>query len=99
MAPNLHSELGASIAARWMACPGSVRLSRGMPNYDTIHSLTGTAAHALAEMCFDDASFEPHQFIGDEIPIESKSVGSVTVTEEMADAVKLFAEQDFEGEV
>lgn len=49
MAPKKHSELPASGAYRWTACPGSVRLAKGLPDVDTEYSLEGTAAHAMAE--------------------------------------------------
>jgi hypothetical protein len=45
-----HAELGASTSFRWMACPGSVRLSRGRPNLETEYSRTGTTAHNVAAM-------------------------------------------------
>lgn len=45
-----HSALGASGAARWLACPGSFALSRTMPPRPTsIHAATGTLAHTLIE--------------------------------------------------
>ncbi len=34
-----------------MACPGSVRLSLGMPNESSAYAAEGTAAHALGEHC------------------------------------------------
>jgi hypothetical protein len=91
MPPKAHSEHGASVAARWLACPGSVRLSRGMENHETIHSVTGTAAHALAENCLIFGG-EPHAAVGEMITIEGKSVDKVEVTEDMADAVKVYVD-------
>ena len=91
MAPNLHSELGASIAARWMACPGSVRLSRGMPNHETIHSLNGTVAHIVGEECLTNGS-EPAEAVGTTIIPEGKSGNAVEVSEEMAEAVKVYTD-------
>lgn len=46
---NLHSELGASGAHRWMNCPGSVELSKGLPNPSSPFAEEGTKAHELAE--------------------------------------------------
>ena len=46
-----HAELGASGASRWMNCPGQPAISRGLPSTSSIHALTGTVAHALAEHC------------------------------------------------
>ncbi len=45
-----HSEFSASGAYRWMACPGSVRLSRSAPpSVDSKYALEGTAAHECLE--------------------------------------------------
>ncbi len=48
---RLHSSLGASGTERWMNCPGSIRMSKGMPNKSSIFAMEGTAAHALGELC------------------------------------------------
>jgi hypothetical protein len=99
MAPKAHSELGASIAHRWMPCPGSVALTRGMPNYDNIHSITGTAAHSLAEICLSQARHRPQLsdplfYIGEELDVKQNTLGidKVEVTEEMAEAVKVYVD-------
>jgi hypothetical protein len=44
-----HSEIGASGMKRWKNCPGSVALSRGVPNYSSPDAKKGTDAHTLAE--------------------------------------------------
>jgi hypothetical protein len=44
-----HSEFGGSQAERIMNCPGSVILSRGIPNKTNKASERGTAAHACLE--------------------------------------------------
>lgn len=48
---RLHSDLGASGTERWMNCPGSIRMSKGMPNKSSIFAMEGTCAHALGEKC------------------------------------------------
>lgn len=45
-----HASLGASSSDRWMNCPGSLAISEGLPDPDTIHKRTGTAAHAVCEL-------------------------------------------------
>lgn len=45
-----HSTLGASSSHRWIACPGSIRMSAGMENRTNSFAAEGTAAHQLAEM-------------------------------------------------
>jgi len=49
-----HAELGASRAERWMHCPGSVRMSRQVPDVDTVYAAEGRLAHAAAEKWLKD---------------------------------------------
>lgn len=79
-----HSTLGASGAYRWMACPGSVALSEGIPRRDTAFSKEGTAAHALAETVIQ-GNRNAHSYIGEYFE-------GIKVTEEMAQAVQVYAD-------
>jgi hypothetical protein len=81
---KLHAELGASVADRWMNCPGSVRMSRGMPNNETEHSRAGTCAHHVAEQCLK-TGVDAAAFIG-------MTFESTEVDEEMAENVQVFVE-------
>lgn len=81
---KLHAELGASVAARWMACPGSVRLSRGQPNYQSEHAQLGTAAHAVAQMALERGK-DPSAWL-DEV------VEGVVIDADTVDAVRVFVE-------
>ena len=83
-----HSVVGASGYSRWSTCPGSVALTADMPNTSSIHAATGTVAHEICELCLintDDAS----KYIGRTIKQEGYSI---TVDEEMADAVNIYVE-------
>lgn len=51
MPPGVHAALGASSAHRWRMCPGSIRLSEGMPDYPSAAAAEGTVAHDWAEEC------------------------------------------------
>lgn len=44
-----HSKFSASGAERWMACPGSVALSEGLPDKSNKWAEEGTKAHELLE--------------------------------------------------
>lgn len=44
-----HAELSPSSAVRWMACPGSVALTKGMADTSSAHADEGTLAHEFAE--------------------------------------------------
>jgi Protein of unknown function (DUF2800) len=46
-----HALLSASGAARWMACPGSIRLSEGIADRPSSYAEEGTTAHELAARC------------------------------------------------
>lgn len=87
--PNTHSILGASSSHRWLACPGSIRMSEGIPKTTSIYAQEGTAAHTLAEMCLRNGKTAAHR-IG---TIIINNDGSThTVTEAMAEAVDQYVE-------
>lgn len=44
-----HSKFSASGAERWIACPGSVQLSEGLPDRASVYSIEGTTAHEVLE--------------------------------------------------
>jgi hypothetical protein len=85
VAEKPHSELGASVAARWMNCPGSIQLARGLPPLPTsVFAEEGTAAHALGELSLRKG-VDPETFIG-------ATLEGVEVTEEMADFVRVYVD-------
>ncbi|MBQ9402098.1 MAG: DUF2800 domain-containing protein [Clostridia bacterium] len=49
MAPEKHAILGASSAARWIACPPSALLCAALPDETSPYAEEGTKAHALCE--------------------------------------------------
>jgi hypothetical protein len=54
-----HSPLGASSMERWQNCPGSIRLSRGIPNTESVYAQEGTKAHELAERILTTGEIPP----------------------------------------
>lgn len=82
----VHSELGASQYERWRACPGSVALSRGMPNKASKYAAEGTAAHEVAAFCLKENT-SPYGQVGNTLTIEGFAI---EVTEEMAEAIALY---------
>lgn len=83
-----HAKLSPSSAERWMACPGSVRMSEGIADTSSVYADEGTAAHELAERCLRDNT-DPHDYLGDEIEVKGNPY---TVDEEMADAITVYVE-------
>lgn len=81
-----HARLSASSAHRWMNCPGSVKLSEGMPNPPTIHSATGTCAHDLAAKCLEGC-FSPSEFLGEKRVVDGFEI---EIDQQMVDAVNLY---------
>lgn len=65
-----------------MACPGSVRLSAGLPNTSSEFAREGTAAHALAELALRKNA-DPDLWIG-------ATLEGVEVTEDMAEFVRVY---------
>lgn len=45
-----HALLGASSAARWLACPGSVAITKDLPDTTSEYAAEGTLAHEIAEL-------------------------------------------------
>lgn len=56
-----HATLSASAAERWLNCPGSVRLTKDLPDETSIYAEEGTRAHDLAEqILLGKQSLEDH---------------------------------------
>lgn len=50
-----HSKFSASGAERWFQCQGSVAISEGLPDKESIYSKEGTRAHNYVEGFLEDA--------------------------------------------
>lgn len=80
-----HVELSPSSSYRWMACPASIRLSRGIPNRSSAASLEGTAAHELAQLCLTNRQ-DAEEYVG-------RVVSEHEVTAEMAEGVQVYVDE------
>lgn len=49
MPPSKHALLGASSAARWIACTPSARATEGLPDQESTYAAEGTRAHEMCE--------------------------------------------------
>ena len=64
-----HARLSPSKAKQWMACPGSIRLSAGLPDEgSSVYADEGTAAHLLAAECLAKRR-QPTEYLGAEIAV------------------------------
>lgn len=85
-----HSIISASSAHRWLNCPGSVRLTRDLPDTAGMAAMEGTAAHELGEKCLRDGS-NAVEHIGVTIPVEEAELShAFIVDQEMVDGVQLY---------
>ncbi len=93
--PSVHSEFGASSAARYLACPGALMTSRraierGLGRKGgSVYADEGTAGHLLAEMCRATGR-HPHDYVGHTIKLDSGNEFEVTF--DFADAVAVFTD-------
>jgi hypothetical protein len=93
-----HARLSPSAAHRWFACPGSIRMSEGMPNESGVFAAEGTAAHTLAAYCLEHG-FDAGRFLGavagpdgvnDDVAAIADGETTFEVDDEMADAVQTY---------
>lgn len=87
-ATRAHATHGASSCKRWWLCPGSIRLSEGIPRFSSKYADEGTAAHEVAEMCMRQGR-SAEEFIGRFIAVRDNKF---EVTEEMASAVQVYVD-------
>jgi len=79
-----HSPIGASSAYRWMSCPASVRLSKGLESKSSSYAEDGTISHELCEYCIEEG-LDPIKLIGDEFK-------GIIIDRERAEAVKVYVD-------
>lgn len=86
---NGHSHIGASSAARWLACPGSVKLYNQLTERRaTEYAARGTLAHELCEKCLL-SGVSPQRFLGEVHEVDGFCV---EVTEDMVDSVSVYVD-------
>lgn len=85
MTDNLpaHSHLGASSSERWMACPGSIKLSHGIERQSSSYAAEGSAAHQLADLALTN----PDADMPKAITIDGMTFD---VDDEMIEAVQVY---------
>jgi len=84
-----HAKLGASSTSRWMTCPGSVRMSEGLPNTSSTHARLGSAAHSLGEICLLNGDL-PMEYL--DAPHPDPEYMDLDVDVNMVDAVAVYVD-------
>jgi len=79
-----HAKLSASGSGQWLNCPGSVKASEGFKDRSSSAAQEGTCAHELAQICLDDSSKVPHDYVGQTL----SDAPEVVVDREMANYVE-----------
>lgn len=92
--PSVHAELSASTAERFLPCPGSVALSKGLPNISTEFAAQGTAAHYIAAECQKDGG-RADRWLGKTALVEGHVID---LDQELVDAVQEFLDYITEKE-
>lgn len=97
-----HARLAPSAAHRWWMCPGSIRLSQGIPDRGSVFADEGTSAHELAQHCLT-TGFSADRFLGEHVNLDADkpaekfnvlAIGerSFPIDEEMADGVQQYVD-------
>lgn len=81
-----HAKLSASGAYRWLACPGSVRLSEGLPDKTSSYAAEGTAAHDVAARCLT-FNKKASEYLGQQVEADGFKF---VVDQEMVEAVQIY---------
>lgn len=80
---SAHALLGPSSADRWLNCPGSVALTRDLPDDGSPYAREGTAAHEVLEAA-REGTRTLYSMLG------TTATNGVKITQEMIDAAQYF---------
>ncbi len=82
-----HATFAPSGAHRWIACPGSIRMSEGIDAPPSEYAMEGTALHDITENCLRD-KIPATQFIGMSMQVKDDPEWSMEFDEDHAEAVQ-----------
>lgn len=87
-----HARFAPSGAHRWIACPGSIRLSENIQSPASTYAMEGTALHTVVEHCLRDKK-DPDEFIGMTLTVPDDPDWEVEFDHDHADAVRYCMEE------
>jgi hypothetical protein len=94
---SAHAILGASSAARWIACPGSIKLIDTIPvalrDKSSRAAAEGTAAHQVAEWCLRNPGKGPDDYPETHILTKDWPQEAFPVDAEMCEAVFVYLDK------
>ena len=79
-----HAKLSASGSERWLCCPGSVRLSEGIPGTDNEASIRGTNTHTLLQFILENHQWKQWLSFREAVPFK-KFIGWDEAMQETAE--------------
>ena len=95
--PGQHALLSPSSAHQWLYCKASPlmesKIDQGEPENNEFAE-EGTAAHDIAARCLGKNTW-PSKYLGEKVEVEreDETTTEIEVTQEMADALKVYVEQ------
>lgn len=84
-----HAELSPSSAVRWMSCPGSVALCRGLSDTGSTFAAEGTTMHTVAELCLTKGTVAT-EYVGQTFVREGEP--GTLFTDDLATAVQRYVD-------
>jgi hypothetical protein len=64
MTDKKHALLSPSSAEKWLNCPGSLVMEKGLKQQESKYAMVGTCAHELAELTLNDPTHQTFTFLG-----------------------------------
>lgn len=83
-----HALLSPSSAEKWLNCPGSLVMEKGIPNQSSKYAEFGTCAHELAALALLDPSHQTFTFLGQ----QSEDAPEYFFVKEMCDQVQPYVD-------
>lgn len=81
-----HAIASPSGAEKWMNCPGSLAMEKGIPNKDTSYSKEGTANHELASWALTDGVGQTFVYK------DYNATNGISITDDMCEDMQIYVD-------